>query len=214
MSTRVDEGRCPGKHFSGALVPLVTALLVLIAANCGGTQAPRTAIQLPREATGPANSPAIQAAFAIQDQLDMPASQSTMRTYLGTRYAGDWVVNNGRTGVLYVGVVHPVNADRGYARSHIHMGPDASIKLVNEKYTMNQLNAFDATVSKYMESHAKGKVLSEHPFVGFGVSQPDNAVRFVVSRRDSAFWLPQIQPLLPYDALVVEYSRFRSATAG
>src|ERR1700688_3893947 len=94
IGTRVDQGQCPGKHLSGALVPLVTALLLLVAASCGGTQAPRTAIQLPREATGPSNSPAIQAAFAIQDQLDLPASQSTMQTYLGTRYAGDWIVNN------------------------------------------------------------------------------------------------------------------------
>jgi hypothetical protein len=185
----------------------------LIAASCGGTEPPRIAIQLPREATGPSNSPAIQAAFAIQDQLDLPTSQSTMQTYLGNRYAGDWIINNGKTGILYVGAVHLVNADERYARGHVHMGPDASVKLVNEKYSMTQLNAFDAIVSKYVEDHAKGKVLSEHPFVGFGVSQPDNAVRFVVSRRDSGFWLPRIQPLLPYDALVVEYSSERAATA-
>jgi len=136
-----------------------------------------------------------------------------MQTNLGTRYAGDWVVNNGKTGVLYVGAVHLVNADQRYARSHIHIGPDASIKLVNERYSMTKLDGFDALVGRYIDSHTKGKNLERHLFDGFGVSPPDNAVELTVSREDAKYWIPRIQPLLPYDAFVIQYSSVRAATA-
>ena len=106
----------------------------------------------------------------------MPASQTTMEAYLGSRYAGDWVVNNGKTGILYVGAVDLVNADQKYASSHLRMGSDASVKFVNEKYSMTQLDAFDEVVEKYINSHTKGKNLGQHLFDSFGVSPPDNAV--------------------------------------
>ena len=191
----------------------VLCLVILIATGCGGTRSPRTATQLPREASGPSDSPAVQSGFAVQGALNMPASQTTMEAYLGSRYAGDWVVNNGKTGILYVGAVHLVNADQKYASSHLRMGSDASVKFVNEKYSMTQLDAFDEVVEKYINSHTKGKNLGQHLFDSFGVSPPDNAVELTLSRQDAKYWIPRIQPLLPYEAFVVQYSSVRAATA-
>jgi hypothetical protein len=155
----------------------------------------------------------VRSAFAVQRALNLPTSQATIQAYLGKRYAGDWIVNNGKTGVLNVGVVRLSDTDRNYAKRHIHMGAGASIRLINEMYSMRQLDSFQAKVGKYVESHTKGKVLEQHPFLGFGVSPPDNAVELTVSKTDAAYWIPRIQPLLPYDAFVVQYSSARTATA-
>src|ERR1700722_10940105 len=191
----------------------VLGVTALVAASCGGTGAPRTAVQVPREASGPSDSPAVQRAFAVQGELDLPESQSTMQRFLGSRFAGDWIANNGKTGVLYVGVVHLVDADQRFARSHVHMGPDASVKLVNERYSMTRLEEFNTVVGQYIESHTKGNELERHTFDSFGPSPPDNAVELTVSREDAKFWIPRIQPLLPYNAFVIRYSSRRAATA-
>ena len=53
---------------------------------------------------------------------------------------------------------------------------------------MTQLNAFDAIVSRYVERTGKRKVMEKHPFLGFGVSPPDNAVRFTLPKNDATFW--------------------------
>ena len=161
---------------------------------------------MPPGPAGPAESPVIQSAFAIQDALNLDVSVPTIKAYLGHRFAGSWIINDGHKGVLDVGVVDLTRADRTYAKSHIHMGPGASIQLVTERYTMTQLDSYGVVVSKYMASHATGKVLAKHPFIQDGVYVPDNAVAFRVSRRDAAYWIPRIQPLIPYDALVIEYS--------
>lgn len=194
----------------------LSCLILLIAAACGGAtlgKAPRQAVQLPRGPRGPSDSPAIKGAFAVQGELDLPASQSTMLTHLGSRYAGTWIVNNGRRGVLYIGAVHLSGADRAYARGHIHMGRNATFSLVNERYSMTQLDGYDSMVSKYVEKHYKSKGRVEHLFLSLGVSPPDNAVKLVVSKTDAAFWIPRIQRLVPYDAFVVRYSSARAATA-
>ena len=128
-----------------------------------------------------------------------------MAVYLRHRYAGDWIVNNGKRGVLYIGVVQLTDADQQYARNHIHMGLDASFHLVDEKYSMAQLTAFQALVEKYVERHSNGTVLDQHPFSSIGASPLNNAVVFGVPKADAGFWIRQIQPLLPYDALVIEY---------
>ncbi len=133
-----------------------------------------------------------------------------MQRYLGKRYAGAWIVNDGRHGVLYVGVVHLRGVDRQFAKSRIHMGRRGAISLVNERYSMTQLNAFDAIVSRYVERTGKRKVMEKHPFLGFGVSPPDNAVRFTLPKNDATFWTTPILRLVPYAAFVVQYS---SATA-
>jgi hypothetical protein len=187
---------------------LASAGIALAAAACGGNpseQAPRLAVLAPREASGPLDSPAIQAAFKIQDALNAPAADATMEAYLGRRYAGAWIVNNGKRGVLYVGVVRLTNADQRYARIHIHMGPHATFHLVDEKYSMAQLTAFQAVVSKYVDRHSNGTLLDQHPFASIGASPLNNAVVFGVPKTDAAFWIRQIQPLIPYDALVIEY---------
>jgi hypothetical protein len=209
---KVPWNRSKRANALGRCLPLLL-LILLVAAACGGVEAPRIAVELPRGPSGPSDSPAVQAAFAVQGALNLPASQATMRVYLGNRYAGDWIINNGKTGVLNVGVVQLTPADKAYARKHIHMGSGASIRLINEKYSMRQLTSFQAKVSRYVESHSKGKVLEQHPFVGFGPSDPDNAVELRVSKRDAAYWIPRIQPLLPYDAFVVQYTSVRTATA-
>jgi hypothetical protein len=193
-------------------------LVLLITAACGGNtqtqvQAPRLAVQLPRGPTGPFGSPAVHSALVIQGALDLPTSQSTMRTYLGRRYAGDWIVNNGRRGTLFVGGVHLTRADQAYARNHLHVGPGAGFILLGERYSMTQLDSYQSVVSRYIDNHTKGKELDKHLFVGFGVYPPDNAVELTVSRRDAAYWVPRIQPLIPYDAFVVQYSPIRATTA-
>ena len=165
---------------------------------------------MPPGPSGPYESPAIQSAFAIQDALNLDVSEPTIKAYLGHRFAGSWIINDGHKGVLYVGVVRLTQADGAYAKSHIHMGRGASISLVSERYTMTQLDSYQIVVSKYVEGHTKGKVQADHPFVGFGVYVPDNAVAFRVSRRDATYWIPRIQPLIPYDALVIEYSAGKS----
>jgi hypothetical protein len=183
--------------------------LALVAAGCGGAaQAPppRLAVQLPREASGPLDSPAIQAAFAIQRALDLPAAPSTMQAYLGRRYGGDWIVNNGKRGILYVGVVHLTAADQSYARSHIHLGRHASLRLVNETFSATQLNSFDRLVVNYVEHRSTSKVLAEHPLGSFGVSAVNNAVDLSVPKSDASFWIAPIRRLIPYDALVIQYS--------
>jgi hypothetical protein len=128
-----------------------------------------------------------------------------MAGYLRNRYAGDWIVNNGRRGVLYIGVVHLTAGDQRYAENHVHMGLHASFRLVGEHYSMMQLEAFDAKVEKYVDGRATGSTLERHPFASIGVSPLNNAVDFGVPMKDAAFWLRLIQPLLPYDALVVQY---------
>jgi hypothetical protein len=180
----------------------------LLAAACSGATSegpPRLALLAPREASGPLDSPAIQAAFKIQNALDAPAAQSAMEAYLGRRYGGDWIVNNGKRGVLYIGVIQLTAADQNYTRNHIHMGLHARFRLVDERYSMAQLTAFQALVDKYVEHHRQGTLLDQHPFASIGVSPLNDAVVFGVPQADAAFWIRQIQPLLPYDALVIEY---------
>jgi hypothetical protein len=133
-----------------------------------------------------------------------------MQTYLGRRYAGAWIINNGRHGDLYIGVVHLTSPDRQYARKHIHMGRKGGNSLVTERYGMAQLNAYNAVVTRYVERTGKRAVLKRHPFLGFGVSPPDNAVRFTLPKKDAEFWTTPILRLVPYSAFVVQYS---SATA-
>jgi hypothetical protein len=128
-----------------------------------------------------------------------------MRSYLGRRSAGFWIVNNGKTGVVYIGIVHLTDADRRYAQSHIHMGMHASFALVNETYSLSQLTTFQSVVDKYVERASSKAILRQHPYASIGVSPENNAVEFGVPKADAAFWLPKIQPLLPYDALVVRY---------
>jgi hypothetical protein len=177
-------------------------------AGCGGKEAepaPRLAIPAPKGVQGGIGSPGVKAAFAIQGALDAGAAQATMASYLGNRFAGSWIVNNGKRGILYIGVVHPTADDQRYADRTIEMGPHASFRLVAERYSMNQLAAFDSKVSHYVASHAKTKAVQEHPFSSIGISEVNNAVEFGLPRADAAFWIPQIQPLLPYEALVIQY---------
>jgi len=136
----------------------------------------------------------------------LDVSVPTIKAYLGYRFAGSWIINDGRKGVLYVGVVHPTQADSAYTKSHIHMGPNASISLVGEQYTMTQLDSYQAIIREYMESPANGSALTDYPASGFDVYPPDNAVDFTVSEQDASYWIPRIQHLIPFDALVINYS--------
>jgi hypothetical protein len=181
--------------------------IVLLVAACGRSPeaAPRLAVEPAHEASGPLDSPAVQAAFKIQAALDTPVAQATMRFYLGRRYAGDWIVNNGKRGVLYIGEVGPTATDQAYARRHIHMGPHASFRLVDEKYSMSQLERFQSVIEKDMKRIGTPKILRVHPFVSIGVSPSNNAVIVGVPEKDAGYWLPKLQPLLPYDALAVQY---------
>jgi len=161
------------------------------------------AIQLTEGPSGPSNSSGVIAGFAIQNALNAPVAQATMESYLGNRWADDWVVNNGKRGTLYIGVVHLTSLDKQYATKHISMGADATFHLVSEEYSLAQLNHFRKVVEGYVESGKK--LLNQHPFSGLGVSAPDNAVDFVVPKKDAAFWIKRIQPLIPYNALVIQY---------
>jgi hypothetical protein len=136
-----------------------------------------------------------------------------MQAYLGSRYGGEWIVNNGKRGILYVGVVRLTAADQRFARNHIHMGQRANISLVSERYSMTRLDAYDAVVNRYVESHTRDGELENHPFLGFAVSPPDNAVKLIVSKNDSAFWITTMRRLVPNDAFVVQYSSVTAAAA-
>jgi len=193
------------------LVAMRRALAVVVMsfglAGCSGTHQseppPRMAVQLPKGPSGPSNSPGVIAGFAIQNALNVPVAQATMESYLGSRWADDWIVNNGKRGILYIGVVHLTRADKQYATKHIRMGADATFQLVSEKYSLAQLNHFQKVVEGYVESG--NKLLNQHPFASFGVSAPDNAIDFEVPKKDAAFWIERIQPLIPYNALVIQY---------
>ena len=193
---------------------LASSFLVLLAVGgCGGTsqsQAPRLAVGShpgPPELRTPPRS---ERHSRSKEHSTFRHRSRRLQTYLGRRYAGAWIINNGRHGVLYIGVVHLTSPDRQYARNHIRMGRKGGISLVNERYSMAQLNAYNAVVTKYAERTGKRAVLKRHPFLGFGVSSPDNAVRFTLPEKDAEFWATPILRLVPYSAFVVQYS---SATA-
>jgi hypothetical protein len=191
----------------GVLMASVGVALLIAGCSGGPTagQPPRLASPEPHGARGTLDSPDVQAALKIQDALDAPAAVATMMRYLGAdRYADVWISNNGKNGVLYVGVVHLSEADQRYAADHIHTGPHTSFRLVDETYSKAQLLRYQSVLTSYIKRQGN-TVASRHPWAGVSVSPNDNAVEFDVPKMDAAFWIKRIQPLLPYDALVVRY---------
>jgi hypothetical protein len=145
------------------------------------------------------------AIIAGQQALDLHNTIDSARRILAANYQYYTIDNSGTEPVLIIyvtgGVPSPSsNAFLGSLSSYIR----AHTVLKSVKYTFAQLEAFENTLAGYMQAnfHSPGNTPTSNFMIS--IDELDNAVELTIDHADAKF-LAQLQPLIPYDALRVQW---------
>ncbi|MHB8317945.1 MAG: hypothetical protein ACYDEP_01740 [Acidimicrobiales bacterium] len=146
------------------------------------------------------------AIIAGQEALDISNTVNSARRILGVNYQYNTIDNSGTEPVLNIyvtgGVPSPSsNAFLGSLSSYIR----AHTVLKSVKYTFAQLRAFENTLVRYMQAnfHSPGNTPTSD--MAISLDTLDNAVEVIIDHADAKF-VAQLQPLIPYDALRVQWN--------
>ena len=167
-----------------------------------------TLSRLPKLASpiaSPHGDPGSAANIAAQEALHVSSVVSDAKRTFGSRYAGAWIDNSGKSPVTRIMVTGSPNAStERLFRGRLALSVVTKTKVSYVKYSMAQLNAYKKTIVDYVASHFKTPAYRPSGEMILYVDTKDNSVGIGLTHQDVRF-LAELQKLIPSDALRVQW---------
>lgn len=158
-------------------------------------------------ATGSVTSPVIQSSFILQGELNFISNDNVMKAYLGQRYGGSWIENDGRVAVLNVGVVGLTDGDQHYMEQKTKtFSANTGVELVNVAHSWSSRQGYWRTIGHYSNARPLGTMSG-------GVYAPDNDIQVMVTPQEKAA-AEKIQRLVPAGVVQIQTAKQDFIAAG
>ncbi|MHB8288955.1 MAG: hypothetical protein ACYDEY_06910 [Acidimicrobiales bacterium] len=197
---------------STSLLLVLTGVLmaggILASCSSGVKSSTSTLSRLPKLASpiaSPHGNPGSAANIAAQASLHVSSVVSDAQRTFGSRYAGAWIDNSGKSPVTRIMVAGSANAstDRLF-RGRLALSVARKTEVSYVKYSMAQLNAYKKTIVDYLANHFKTPAYRPSGEMILYIDTKDNSVGIGLTHQDVRF-LAQLQKLIPSNALRVQW---------